>query len=107
MAIVIIGRAAGEDRENLLEQGCYYLTDAEKDMLAKVTTTFDKTVVIMDCGNIVDLAFLDDYHIDGVVYAWQLGMENANALGNVLSGRVSPSGKLHPPTSVRKSITTM
>ena len=94
VAIVIIGRAAGEDRENLLEQGCYYLTDAEKDMLAKVTTTFDKTVVIMDCGNIVDLAFLDDYHIDGVVYAWQLGMENANALGNVLSGRVSPSGKL-------------
>ncbi|MBQ2503580.1 MAG: glycoside hydrolase family 3 C-terminal domain-containing protein, partial [Lachnospiraceae bacterium] len=94
VAIVIIGRAAGEDRENLLEQGCYYLTDAEKDMLAKVTTTFDKTVVIMDCGNIVDLAFLDDYHIDGVVYAWQLGMENANALGNVLSGKVSPSGKL-------------
>jgi beta-glucosidase len=48
----------------------------------------------MDCGNIVDMAFLDDYKVDGVVYAWQLGMENANALANVLSGKVSPSGKL-------------
>lgn len=94
VALVIIGRAAGEDRENLLEEGCYYLTKTEKDMLQKVTTTFEKTVVIMDCGNIVDLAFLDDYHIDAVVYAWQLGMENGNALGNVLAGKVNPSGKL-------------
>ncbi|MBP5266787.1 MAG: glycoside hydrolase family 3 C-terminal domain-containing protein, partial [Lachnospiraceae bacterium] len=94
VALVIIGRAAGEDRENKLEAGCYYLTDIEKDMLSKVTTTFAHTVVIMDCGNIVDMAFLDDYKVDGVVYAWQLGMENANALANVLSGKVSPSGKL-------------
>ncbi len=94
VAMVIIGRAAGEDRENPLEEGCYYLTDIEKDMLQKVTTSFDKTVVIMECGNIVDLAFLDDYKIDAVVYAWQLGQENANALGNILAGKVSPSGKL-------------
>ncbi|MBR6395433.1 MAG: glycoside hydrolase family 3 protein [Lachnospiraceae bacterium] len=94
MAFVIIGRAAGEDRENKLEEGSYYLTKTEKDMLYKVTKAFDKTVLIMDCGNVIDLSFTKDYRINAIVYAWQLGQENANALGNILSGKVSPSGKL-------------
>lgn len=93
-AIVIIGRAAGEDRENKLESGSYYLTDVEKDMLSKVTAVFDKTVLIMDCGNIIDMSFVQDYKLSAIIYAWQLGQENANALGNILAGKISPSGKL-------------
>lgn len=94
IAIVIIGRAAGEDRENKLEEGSYYLTKIERDMLSKVTKTFDKTVLIMDCGNVVDMSFTSDYELSAILYAWQLGQENANALGNILSGKVTPSGKL-------------
>ncbi|MCR5156072.1 MAG: glycoside hydrolase family 3 C-terminal domain-containing protein, partial [Butyrivibrio sp.] len=94
VAIVIIGRAAGEDRENKLEEGSYYLTATEKDMLSRVTKAFDKTVLIMDCGNVIDLSFTEDYRLSAIVYAWQLGQENANALGNILAGKVSPSGKL-------------
>ncbi|WP_024865764.1 glycoside hydrolase family 3 protein [Butyrivibrio sp. FCS014] len=94
VAMVIIGRAAGEDRENKLEEGSYYLTATEKDMLSRVTKAFDKTILIMDCGNVIDLSFTEDYRLSAIVYAWQLGQENANALGNVLSGKVSPSGKL-------------
>lgn len=94
VAIVIIGRAAGEDRENKLEQGSYYLTETEKDMLSKVTRNFDKTILIMNCGNVVDLSFTLDYKLAGIIYAWQLGQENANALGNILSGKTNPSGKL-------------
>ncbi|MBP5222663.1 MAG: glycoside hydrolase family 3 protein, partial [Lachnospiraceae bacterium] len=94
IAIVIIGRAAGEDRENKLEEGSFYLTETEKDMLARVTGAFEKTVLIMDCGNVIDLSFTGDYHFSAILYAWQLGQENANALGNILSGKTSPSGKL-------------
>ena len=94
VALVIIGRAAGEDRENKLEEGSYYLTDVEKDMLDKVTKQFDHCVLLMDCGNIIDMSFVDDYAIDAIVYAWQLGQENANALAEVLSGKCNPSGKL-------------
>ena len=94
IAIVIIGRAAGEDRENKLEEGSYYLTVTEKDMLSKVTRAFDKTVLIMDCGNVIDLSFTEEYKLSAVVYAWQLGQENANALGNILAGKASPCGKL-------------
>ena len=94
IAMVILGRAAGEDRENKLEEGSYYLTAEEKDMLQKVTKAFPKTVVVMDCGNIIDMSWTDDYDIDALVYAWQLGQENGNALANVLVGKVTPSGKL-------------
>ena len=94
IALVIIGRAAGEDRENKLEEGSYYLTQTERNMLNAVTATFEKTVLIMDCGNVIDLSFTEEYEFSAILYAWQLGQENANALGNILSGKVSPSGKL-------------
>ncbi len=93
-AVVIVGRAAGEDRENVLKQGSYYLTDAERDMLAKVTAAFAKVVLILDCGNIMDLSFLAEYRLSAVLFAWQLGQESGNVIGSILSGKVSPSGKL-------------
>lgn len=95
-AIVVIGRAAGEDRENKLEQGSYYLTDTEIKMLDLVTAHFNKVTVIMNCGNIVDMAWTEKYgdKITALVYAWQCGMESGNALANVLMGKTTPSGKL-------------
>ena len=50
VALVIIGRAAGEDRENLLKKGSFYLTDREKSMLELVTAHFNRVAVIMDCA---------------------------------------------------------
>ena len=95
-AIVVIGRAAGEDRENKLEKGSYYLTDTEIRMLDLVTAHFDKVAVIMNCGNIIDMSWVKKYgdKISSIVYAWQCGMESGNALANVLTGKVNPSAKL-------------
>lgn len=95
-AVVVIGRAAGESRENKLEEGSYYLTDEERSMLAKVTTAFERTIVVLDCGNVMDMAWLDEFgdRIAAVVLAWQGGMEAGNAVADVLSGAVNPSGRL-------------
>lgn len=96
VAIVIIGRAAGEDRENKLKKGSYYLTNQEKSLLKKVTSAFAQTVVILDCGNIIDLAWVESFgdKISAVLYAWQGGMESGNAIADVLTGKVNPSGRL-------------
>lgn len=101
-ALVVLGRAAGEDRENKLEKGSYYLTDIEVDMLDLVTARFDRVVVVMNCGNIIDMSWMEKYgdKISAVVYAWQCGMESGNALANVLAGVVNPSGKL--PCTIAK-----
>ncbi len=96
IAVVIIGRAAGEDRENLLEKGSFYLTDDETEMLDNITAAFDNVVVVMDCGNIIDMGWTAEYgdKIKGILYAWQCGMESGNALADVLTGKVNPSGRL-------------
>ncbi|MDE5604960.1 MAG: glycoside hydrolase family 3 C-terminal domain-containing protein [Eubacterium sp.] len=102
-ALVVLGRAAGEDRENKLEKGSYYLTDTEIKMLDLVTANFNKVTVIMNCGNIVDMAWSEKYgdKISAIIYAWQCGMESGNALANILTGKVSPSGKL--PCAIAKN----
>lgn len=101
-ALIIIGRAAGEDRENKLEKGSYYLTDAELNMLRLVTSKFDKTAIIMNCGNIIDMSWTEEFgdKLGAILYAWQCGMESGNALANVLTGKTNPSGKL--PDTIAK-----
>ena len=93
-AVVMIGRAAGEDRECRLEPGSYYLTDAEKYILKEVTGAFKKTIVLLNVGNVIDMAWVKDYKIDALMYVWQGGMETGNAIMSVLTGRETPSGKL-------------
>ena len=95
-AVCVIGRAAGEDRDNKLKKGSYYLTDEELSMLKAVTDTFEKTVVILDVGNIIDMSWTGQFgdRISAILIAWLGGMESGNALCDVLFGAVSPSGKL-------------
>ena len=93
-AMVVIGRAAGEDRENLLEPGSYELTEDERSLLAQVTAAFENTIVILDTGNVMDLSWLEEYPIAAAVLAWQGGMESGRSLADVLSAKVTPSGRL-------------
>ena len=95
-AVVTIGRSSGEDRENALEKGSFYLTDEEQKLLETVTAHFSKTVVLLNIGSIMDLSWVDgfDGKIDAVLLVWQGGMESGNAVADLLSGKVTPSGKL-------------
>lgn len=103
MALVVIGRAAGESRENVLKPGSYYLTDREKAMLDVVATYFHRVCLVMDCGNIIDMSWTRDYEnkLTAIVYAWQGGMESGTALADVLTGAVNPSGKLTDTIAVK------
>ncbi len=95
-AVVTIGRSSGEDRENALEKGSFYLTDDERKLLETVTEVFEKTVVLFNVGSIMDLSWLHDFgdKIGAVLLVWQGGMESGNAVADLLCGAVCPSGKL-------------
>ena len=105
IALVVIGRTAGEDRESRLEKGSYYLTSEEMRMLTLVTRHFSRTAVIIDAGNVIDMSWTGEFgdRIGAVVYAWQGGMESGNALSDILTGRVNPSGKLTDTIAVSYS----
>ena len=95
-ALIVIGRAAGEDRENTLEKGSYYLTEEERRMIDLVTENFEHVAVILNVGSIMDMAWVEDYgeRISAVLYVWQGGMESGNAAADILCGKTSPSGRL-------------
>ncbi len=101
-ALIVIGRAAGEDRENTLTKGSYYLTDEEYNMIRKVTSAFDKTVILMNIGNIIDMSWTQDLkdRISALMIVWQGGMESGNAVADVLTGKESPSGRLSDTIAV-------
>ena len=94
VAIIIIGRTAGEDQDARKEPGSYLLTKTEEDLIGKVTRHFSRCAVVLNVGNIIDMKWVDTFRVPSVVYVWQGGMEGGNAVADVLTGKVSPSGKL-------------
>ncbi len=101
-ALVIIGRTAGEEQDNKLEEGSFLLTQAEKKMLEQVRHCFDKMVVVLNVGNIMDTEVIEDLGVDALLYAWQGGMAGGLGTARVLSGAANPSGKL--PDTVAKQV---
>jgi beta-glucosidase len=94
LAVIILGRTAGEDKDNSASRGSYLLTEAEEEMLAEVTKAFDRVAVVLNVGNIIDMKWVDKYQPQAVLYAWHGGMEGGNGTVDVLTGKVNPSGKL-------------
>lgn len=99
VAIVVLGRTAGEDKDNKVEEGSYLLTEQENELLNNVCSIFEKTVVLLNTGNIIDMNWVNTYNPSAVAYIWQGGQEGANGAIDVVMGRVCPSGKL-PDTLV-------
>ncbi len=97
-ALIIIGRTAGEDKDNADATGSYNLTREELDMLEKVTAHFTQVAVLLNTANIIDMSWMKNpaykNHITAVMYLWQGGMDGGLAAGDLLSGAISPSGKL-------------
>lgn len=93
-AVVVLGRSAGEDRENKIEKGSWYLTQEEERMLGLVRKHFKRVCVIINSGSIIDLSGIEKYHLDALLFVWQGGQEMGNGVADVLLGKISPSGKL-------------
>lgn len=96
IAIVSIGRNAGEGNDRKVADD-YTLTDKEQALIKSVSAAFHaknkKVVVTLNIGGVVDVMQWRDA-VDGILLAWQPGLEGGNALADVISGKVNPSGKL-------------
>ena len=97
LCILTIGRMAGEGDDRKLEKGDYYLSDLEVQNLENLCTAFHArkkpVVVLLSMGSFVEMSSWK--HLpDAILHTWLPGQEEGNAIADVLTGKVTPSGKL-------------
>ncbi len=100
-AIYVLSRQAGEGYDRRVEKGDYLLSDIEEESLTILSQHYKKLILILNCGGVIDLSILDRIRIDAVLFYGQGGMEGGNALADVLTGKVSPCGRLTDTWAMR------
>lgn len=94
-AFFILSRVAGEGADRFAAQGDYFLTQYEEKLLEDICTYYENVVVVINTGGLVDLSFMDKYsNIKALIQMVQAGMEGGNAFADLISGKVTPSGKM-------------
>ena len=92
--VYVISRISGEFADRHAEKGDYYLSDREERDLEILSAFGLPLIVVLNTGGVMDLSFMDRRKISALVLMSQAGSEGGNALADLLSGKVSPSGKL-------------
>lgn len=94
-AVLVIGRnSGGEECDRHLTED-YYLTETEEKLVKEVCTHFANVAVILNVNGLIDLSWIGKYPgIKGLIFLGIPGEEGAAALAEILTGRVSPSGKM-------------
>lgn len=109
-AIFVLSRKGGEgadltisggDTSDLTNGNYLQLSPTEIDVLEHLKAekdkgTFKKIIVLMNTANPVQCDFVDDdrYGIDAMIWCGDLGAVGVFAVGDILVGRVNPSGRL-------------
>lgn len=75
------------------------INDTERDVLTNMCRMrdegkFGSVIVLMNSANPVELDFIEELGIDGLIWAGSYGSQGAYAIGEILTGSVNPSGKL-------------
>lgn len=109
-AIIVLGRMMGEGNdfsktqyvaENSTQVGqddptrkLQTLSEREEALIRTVTENFDKVILVTNTGNPIELGIADDSRIDAVINMGMPGTRGTIAIGDILTGKVNPSGKL-------------
>ena len=96
-AVICISRVTREGKDHTSINGDYRLNDKERSLIERTSETFHskgkKVVVVLNSGNPMETASWSG-QVDAILYAGLAGQNMGNAVADILSGEVNPSGKL-------------
>ena len=94
-AFFVLARIAGENKDRFDTEGDYFISKEEKAILAQVSRCYKNVVLVINTGGLMDLAFVEEFdNIRSILQYVQAGQEGGNAFADVVSGDVTPSGKM-------------
>jgi len=94
-AIYVVARQAGESNDRRLEKGDFLLADVEYENIKTLAAHYPKLLVVINSGGMLDLSPLDDIpNIGAILFFVQGGTEGGNAFADIVSGKLTPCGKL-------------
>lgn len=94
-AVYVISRVAGEGCDRKLIPGDYYLTAQELADLRFLDRQSMPTVLLVNTGAPVELTEVSQLPwVKAILFMAQAGQEGGSAVADILSGAVTPSGKL-------------
>lgn len=93
-AVVVLGRHSTEGRDNVPE--VFDLSAKERETFRKIKADgFRRIVVVCNCGHVINLRPLaEDPAISAILWAWFPGGEGGAVVGEVVAGKINPSGRL-------------
>ncbi len=99
--VAIVCAGYGVEHEGEDWDRTFFLPLAQDELIKEISSINPRTIVVMSAGGNVDMSrWL--HSINALLYAWYPGQEGAKSLGNILFGKISPSGRL--PMTFEKAL---
>lgn len=100
IAFVTIGRSSTEGTDNYTMETTKEEVELIKNVSDKYRKAGKKVIVLLNIGAPIETEDWKNY-VDGILITWQPGQEAGNAVADIISGKINPSGKLTETFPVR------